>query len=160
MSTPFHRTGDRTFDRVGVTLIETIMMVMLLASATIAGSFMLDGQWLSRRGATEATNHVHETLTMARNTAIADHADVHLRHDRLGGHELLTIVEDAGPYSAGKKWQIDLGPAIQVNGSPTEIWFKASGSTDRGLEWKISDGVTSGVVMVTPTDGNVTRKLP
>ncbi|MGB7325590.1 MAG: hypothetical protein WBD31_12020 [Rubripirellula sp.] len=158
-----HRFPARSIDQSihkGVSLIETILVVMLLASAMVAGSFMLDGQWLSRRGATDLTNHVHETIAMSRNTAISHQTNVLVRHDNVGGHEVLTIAEEAGPFSPGKKWQVDLGEQLKISGSPTEIWFKATGSADRGLEWKISDGVTAGLVLVTAVDGNVTRKLP
>ncbi|TWU54656.1 hypothetical protein Poly51_33750 [Rubripirellula tenax] len=146
--------------RFGVTLVETILVVMLLAAATVAGSFMLDGQWRDRRGATDVTREVYQTLVLARNTAIASRTNVAVRQENVRGRQWLTIVEEAGPMRAGKKWQIDLGDQPTISGSPTEIWFKATGSADRGLEWKVSEGSLAGLVQVTPTDGNVTHRLP
>ncbi len=146
--------------RLGVTLVETIMVVTLLAAAAIAGGFMLDGQWLSRRSATDVTIEVSEALRTARNTAMMNQTVVSVRHDQIRGREILSIIEQAGPMRMGKRWEIDLGDKPAISGAPTEIFFKPIGSADRALEWKIVDGSTAGLVLVTPVDGNVTHKLP
>ncbi|WP_218933859.1 pilus assembly FimT family protein [Rubripirellula lacrimiformis] len=149
--------GRRT---AGVTLIETIMVVTLLAMATAAGSFMLDGNWQGRRNATDATQQVHATLSAARNTAIVNQTNVQVRRFIQSGVQWLAVTEEPGPLRDGKKWEMEIGDTTTIDGSASDIWFKATGTANRGIEWKIRDGDSAGLVVVTPVDGNITQKLP
>lgn len=147
-------------NRFGVTLIEAIMVITLLAAATMASSFVFRSDWVARRGVTDVTNDVAETLLAARNTAVRNQASVRVRRTNFGGVEQLWIVEQAGPIRPGKTWLVDLGEQVKLSGSPIEIVFASAGTADRELEWQVSQGSVSGEIGVSPTSGKVTRILP
>jgi len=146
--------------RKGITLIETILMVTLLAAASAAGLILFDGQWVARRGAVQATNDVAEALTTARNTSMRSQANVSVRRMTNRGRQALLIVEDAGPYRDGKQWTIDLGTEIRLTGRPATIQFRPDGTADRGLQWNVNQDSVTGQVAVAPVSGQIVKKLP
>lgn len=151
-------TLERT--RTGVTLIETIMVVTLLAIAAVTSVIMLDGTWHTRRVATTATNDVANSLTTARNTAITNQATVAVRRMTSGGIDHLLITEYAGPFRESKSWVVELGPEVEVRGSPSEIQFAATGTSNERLQWTVVNGKSTGTVTVHPASGQIQRKLP
>jgi len=146
--------------RSGVTLIETIMVIALLAAAAVTSSFFLDGEWVARRGVTAATNDVANSLITARNTAIINQATVRVRRDRRRGNERLLITEDAGPFRTSKSWIVELGNQVRLRGRPAEIQFTPTGTANSNLTWNITQSQTSGRVRVAPASGQVNRRLP
>ena len=146
--------------RDGVTLIETIMVIVLLSAGAVAGSMLLDGQWVPKRNVTGATNEIAELLRAARNTAITKQATVRVRRLRRGGIEQLVITEDAGPFGTGRTRTVELGGTIRVAGSPRQIRFNPTGSSNRALRWTVRQSRSAGEVNVSPTDGQVTRSVP
>ncbi len=117
--------------RIGVTLIETIMVIALLATAAVTGVILFDGEWVARRSVTSVTNDVANSLVTAHNTAITNQATVRVRRARQSGTEQLLFTEDAGPFRTSKSWIVELGPETRLSGSPTEIRFSPTGTADR-----------------------------
>lgn len=152
--------GTPRIRRNGVTLIETLMVIALLAAAAVASSILLDGEWVARRGVTAVTNDVANSLISARNTAIANQATVRVRRLRRGGVEQLLITEDAGPFRTNKSWTVELGDDVRLRGVPREIQFTPTGTANRNLTWSISQSRSSGEVSVAPASGQVNRRLP
>lgn len=150
----------RTNHPFGVTLIETIMVIVLLSAAAIASSLMLDGQWVARRSVAAITTEVAETLDAARNTAIANQAAIRVRRLRRGGTEQLLVTEMAGPFGPGRTRTVDLGADVRLRGAPTEIRFQPTGGSNRGLNWTITRSRSRGQVNVSPADGHVTKVSP
>ena len=146
--------------RDGVTLIETVMVIIILAAAAVGSSFLLDGQWTARRGVTSVTHDVANTLRLARNTAITNQSTVRVERQRRAGAEQLVIHEDAGPFRPAKSWTVELGNDARLLGSPRRIVFSPTGTADRNLTWQITRSRTSGQVTVSPTSGRVSRTLP
>ncbi len=146
--------------RPGVTLLETILVIILLAAASVAGLILFDGQWIDRRGATLTTTDVANALKTARNTSITTQANVHVMRNVDKGHQQLLIVEDPGPYRDGSKWQIDLGTETRITGNPVEIEFRPDGTSDRKLDWKVSQASLAGEITVLPITGRISRILP
>ncbi len=144
----------------GVTLIETILVITLLAAASASGIVLFDGQWMARRGAKQVTIDVAGTLTAARNTSINSQAAVRVTRNVKDGRQRLVIVEDTGPYRDGSSREIDLGAEARISGSPTTLQFSPDGTAGRGLSWKIAQQGVSGEVTVAPVSGQVTRTLP
>lgn len=146
--------------RRGVTLIEAIMVITLLAAAAASGSILFDGQWVASRGVTAVTNDVANSLITARNTAITNQATVRVRRQRRSGIEQLLITQDPGPFRSGDSWTVDLGGETRLGGRPSEIRFTPTGTANRNLAWTITQSRTSGQVNVAPARGQVTRRLP
>ena len=146
--------------RCGVTLIETIMVVALLAAAAVTSSVLLDGEWVARRSVTVVTNDVANSLITARNTAITNQAIVRVRRQRSRGSEQLLITEDAGPFRDNHRWVVELGNDVRLQGSPNEIQFSPTGTANRSLTWSIRQSRSSGEVSVAPASGQVNRRLP
>ena len=146
--------------RAGVTLIETIMVVTLLAAAAVTSSILLDGQWVARRSVTAVTNDIANSLITARSTAITNQATVRVRRLRRGGVEQLLISEDAGPFRPGKSWVIELGSDVRLRGGPRVIRFSPTGTANRSLTWSIRQSRSSGQVSVAAASGQVSRRLP
>jgi Tfp pilus assembly protein FimT len=146
--------------RPGVSLIETIMVIALLAAAAVASSILMDGQWIARRTVTSTTNEVANSLILARNTAITNQAIVRVRRSRSRGVERLLFTEDAGPFRTTKTWVVDLGSEVRLRGTPAEIRFMPTGTANRGLSWTITQSRSSGQVAVAPASGQVSRRLP
>ncbi len=146
--------------RKGATLIEAIMVIALLAAAAVASSVLFDGDLVSRRRVAAATNHIAETLSIARNTAITNQATVRVQRARRKGMELLLISEDAGPFRSGKAWVFELGTEIRLAGKPSQIQFAPSGTADRSLSWIVSEAGSKGEISVVPTSGQINRRLP
>jgi prepilin-type N-terminal cleavage/methylation domain-containing protein len=146
--------------RRGVTLIETIMVITLLAAAAATGSILFDGQWVASRGVTAVTNDVANTLITARNTAITNQATVRVRRQRRSGIERLLVTQDPGPMRDGNSWTVELGREPRLRGGPREIRFTPTGTANRNLAWTITQSRTSGRVNVAPASGQVTRRLP
>ncbi|MFK8112668.1 MAG: Tfp pilus assembly protein FimT/FimU [Rubripirellula sp.] len=146
--------------RRGVTLIETIMVIALLAAAATTSLLLMDGQWIAKREVTAVSNDTANALITARNTAITSQAIVRVRRERNSGGTQLTIIQDPGPFRSGHQWTMDLGSDAQVSGSPTEIQFTPMGTANRSLKWKIAQSRTSGEVTVSPASGQVLRRLP
>lgn len=144
----------------GVTLIETIMVITLLAMVSVAGLILFDGQWIGRRGATLATTDIAKALTTARNTSINSQANVQVTRGNNNGRQQLVIVEEPGPYRNGSNWSIDLGAEVRISGRPTTIRFRPDGTTDQELIWKVSQSNVSGEVSVAPVSGQVSKTLP
>ena len=146
--------------RIGVTMIETIMVIALLAAAAVASSILLDGEWVARRAVTAVTNDVANSFITARNSAITNQATVRVRRLRQRGVEQLMITEDAGPFRNNKSWIVDLGDDVRLGGSPTEIQFTPTGTANRSLTWSIRQSRSSGEASVAPASGQVNRRLP
>ena len=155
MQSAFHERLRR-----GITLIETIMVISVLAVAAVTSVVMFDGNWHSRRVATSATNDVANSLTTARNTAITNQATVAVRRMASGGIEHLLITEYAGPFRGSKSWVVELGQDIKVRGGPAEIQFSATGTANDRLQWTIENDGVIGVVSVAPASGQIQRQLP
>lgn len=146
--------------RQGVSLIETVMVIVLLSAAAIASSVVLDGQWVAKRGVASVTGEIAQTLSAARNSAITNQAVVRVRHVRRGGIEQLLITEDAGPFGTGRTRTIELGDDTRVRGAPREVRFNPTGNASRGARWTISQSRSMGEVNVSPSDGQITRNYP
>ncbi|MEM1070583.1 MAG: prepilin-type N-terminal cleavage/methylation domain-containing protein [Planctomycetota bacterium] len=147
-------------NRTGVTLVESIMVISVLAVAAAASLIMLDGNWHTRREATAATNDVANSLTTARNTAITNQATVAVRRMVSGGIEHLLITEYAGPFRDSMSWVVELGADVEIRGRPAEIQFSPTGTSNERLEWTITHADSVGVVTVAPASGQIQRKLP
>lgn len=150
----------RTYPRPGVTLIEAIMVITLLAAAAATGSIMFDGQWVAGRDVTAVTNDVANTLITARNSAITNQAVVRVRRQRRNGIEQLQMTQESGPFQGEKNWTIQLGGASRLRGGPREIRFTPTGTANRALQWTIRQSRSIGQVNVAPVNGEVTRRLP
>ena len=146
--------------RRGVTLIEAIMVITLLAAAAATSSILFDGQWIATRGVTSVANDVANTLIIARNTAITNRAIVRVRRQRQGGVERLVVTQDPGPFRSGNSWTIELGGETRLRGGPREIQFTPTGTANRDLTWTITQSRTTAQVSVAPASGQVTRLLP
>ncbi len=146
--------------RTGVTLIEVIFLIILLAATSVAGLILFDNQWVARQGAKSATIDTAKALSTARNTSINSQATVRVTRGTFNGRQQLLIVEDPGPFRAGNAWEIDLGTAANIAGTPASIQFTSDGSADQRLNWTISQQNVTGEVHVEPVGGLVTRKLP
>lgn len=144
----------------GVTLIETIMVIVLLSAAAIASSMMLDRQWVARRSVAAITGEVAQTLGAARNTAITNQATIRVRRLRRRGIEQLVVTELAGPLGPGRTRTVDLGDDVRLRGAPTEVLFTPTGGSNRGLNWTITRSQSTGQVNVSPADGHVTTVFP
>lgn len=155
MNCQFH-----TAERPGVTLIETILVIALLAAAAVASSFLLDREWVPRRNVTAVTNDTANTLVTARNTAITNQTIVRVRRDRSRGTERLVITEDAGPYRQSKSWMVELGTDVRLRGNPAEIRFSPTGTAHRAASWSITQSRSRGEVNVAPASGQISRRLP
>lgn len=164
---PFFVTVDAAMNgtinnqaRTGVTMIETIMVIALIAVVAVGSSLLLDGQWVARRGVTAITNDIANSLITARNTAITNQATVRVRHQRIGGIEQLLINEDAGPFRTSESWIVELGNEVRISGSPREIRFTPTGTANANLTWTVTQSRTSGEVSVEPASGQINRRLP
>lgn len=146
--------------RNAITLIETIMVIALLAAAAVTSTIMFDADWIDRRAASAATNNVADTLIAARNTAITGQANVAVRRLRSGGRDYLLITEYAGPLRGSKSWVVELADDVRVQGLPREIQFQATGTADRALQWTVSQSRSRGRVAVAPASGRVSRRMP
>ncbi len=155
----FAEKHDRRRFRTGVTLIETIMVIMVLAMASVGGSLIFSGDWLEGRSTTDATYQIVQTMTEARNTAIMNQTNVNVRHLRSGGHERLQIIEEPGPIRVGKAWEIDLGETVAIDGSPAAIQFYPTGSCNQSLQWKLGSSRSTGIVLVNAINGQVDHKI-
>jgi prepilin-type N-terminal cleavage/methylation domain-containing protein len=147
-------------NRAGVTLIETIMVIVVLATAAAGSLMLMDGEWVARRNVKATINAAAESLTMARNTAMTSQTTVHVRLVQAAVATQLIVTQDPGPYRAEQKWTIDLGTDTRVSGSPTDIQFTSTGSANRGLAWTVTQSRSSGEITVAPTSGQVFRRLP
>ena len=146
--------------RTGVTLIEVLFVIILLAAASVSGLMLFDNQWVARQAAKSATIDTAKALTTARNTSINSQATVRVTRGTFNGRQQLLIVEDPGPFRAGNAWEIDLGTAANITGTPATIQFSSDGSADQRLSWKISQQSVAGEVHVEPVGGFVSRTLP
>jgi len=155
-----NRSQSQSRPPTGVTLIETILVITLLAMASVAGLILFDGQWIARRSATLATTDVAKALTTARNTSINSQANVRVTRENSNGRQQLLIVEESGPYRNGSNWSIDLGAEVRISGRPTTIQFHPDGTTDQALNWNVSQASVAGEVNVAPVSGQVSRILP
>lgn len=155
------RTGrPNRHTRYGVTLIETILVIALLAAAGVSGLVLFDNQWTARQGAKQVTIDVAGALKSARNTSINSQAAVRVTRNVKDGRQRLVIVQETGPYRNGSSREIDLGAKARISGSPTTIQFAPDGTAHRGLSWKIAQQSVAGKVTVAPVSGQVTRTLP
>ncbi|MGI9474560.1 MAG: pilus assembly FimT family protein [Rubripirellula sp.] len=146
--------------RIGITLIETIMVIALLAAAAVASTVLINGGWAARRNVATTTDDVANALITARNTAITNQATVRVRRLRSGGVEQLVISENAGPYRSDKNWVIELGSDIRLRGTPRELEFMPVGTANRNLAWTVTQADSKGQVTVEPASGQVIRTLP
>ncbi len=151
---------DNNHQRRGVTLIEAIMVITLLAAAAATSSILFDGQWVAARSVTAVTNDVANTLITARNTAITNQATVRVRRQRQSGIETLLVTQDPGPFRTGNSWTVELDGSVRLGGGPREIQFSPTGTANRNLAWTITQSRTAGQVNVAPASGQVTRRLP
>ena len=150
----------KQYRRRGVTLIEAIMVVTLLSAAALACSFVLDRDWSSSRNVQQVTSHVSHVLLMARNTALANRADVEVRRVRNGNTEQIEIAEFAGPFRAERRSTFDLGDDIRISGSPSRIRFTPESTADRSLQWTIRQGNSSAEINLNATNTQLTTRLP
>lgn len=146
----------RTKQRLAVTLIEAIAVVLLLSAAAATSIVYLDAGFLSRRTASAATIQVGEVLVLARNTAISNQTQCRVRRDTGG----LTIDQDAGPLQPQRSWTIELPAGTRINGSARQIVFQPTGSADRDIRWVVHHGDSEGTVTVSPINGNVVWSKP
>jgi Tfp pilus assembly protein FimT len=146
--------------RHGVTLVETILVITLLAAASVSGLLMFDEQWLDRRGAKATTAEVAQLLTTARNSSINCQSTVRVTHRIDSGHQYLVISRDPGPFQDGETRLFDLGTESRISGNPATIEFVPNGTAKQKLQWKISHHDVAGEVTVAPVSGQISRVLP
>lgn len=146
--------------RRGVTLLEAILVILILSGAAVASSFVLDGNWVSDRVVKDLTIEVAQTVDAARNTAITNRCNVHVRRIRVNGFESLEISQDAGPHRGSQQHTIPLGDDLTIRARPSEIEFTANGTARRAATWIVTQGRVSGQIVVTPSTGRVTMQLP
>tara|TARA_R110002049_G_scaffold4601_5_gene32772 strand:- start:1073822 stop:1074325 length:504 start_codon:yes stop_codon:yes gene_type:complete len=146
--------------RCGVTMIEAILVVLILSGAAIASSFVLDSNWVANRTVRYLTIDVSQTLDLARNTAIANRCTVRVRRTRVNNVEQLEITEAAGPFRGEQRGIVVLGDEIRLRVRPSEIVFAADGTVSRAATWTVTQGRVAGQIVVTPTTGQVTVRLP
>ena len=146
--------------RTGVTLIETILVLTLLAAASATGLILFDGQWSTRRNVTSATCDVANSLMTARNTAVNSQAVVRVRRDNRNGTAKLLITEQTGPYRDGRSWTFDLGSDVRLRGRPSEFQFRPDGTANRNVSWTVARSGVSGQIEVAPVTGIITRTKP
>jgi Tfp pilus assembly protein FimT len=146
--------------RTGVTLIETILVLTLLAAASATGLILFDGKWSATRHVSSATSDVANSLMTARNTAVNSQAIVRVRRDNRNGTAKLLITEQSGPYRDGRSWTFDLGTQVRLRGRPVEFQFRPDGTANRNVSWIVAQSGVRGQVDVAPVTGIVTRTQP
>ncbi|MDA8746350.1 hypothetical protein N9N28_17140 [Rubripirellula amarantea] len=146
--------------RLGVTLVEAIMVIMLLSAAAASSMIYFDGSFVSRGEVSSSTHQVADTLQLAHNTAVLNQTKVSVRQVRGRSNQQLLITQAAGPIRDERTWLVDLPVDVKVSGSPTEITFTPLGQADQRLGWTISQGDSQGAVSVSPVAGTITRKTP
>ncbi len=155
--TPRPRLG---VTRLGVTLIEVVLAIMIIGAAALATSFAFDAQWTSRRQARASTIDVSRLLSLAHNTAMEKRTTVHVSYSGKVGAGRIDIVEEPGPLTPGRKWSAPLSPSVSVQGQPNPINFLADGSADSALTWQVAAEGVQGEVYVSPIGGAVQHKVP
>ena len=150
----------RCIRRSGVTLLEALLVILVLSGAAIASSFVMDGNWITNRTVNDLTIDVAQTLDEARNTAIANKSNVRVQRLRQNGIEQLRIVAEAGPYRGESRRIVVLGSEVRLRVRPSEIVFAADGTAARAADWTVSQNRTSGQIIVSPTTGQVSTRLP
>jgi Tfp pilus assembly protein FimT len=146
--------------RPGVTLIEAVLVVVLLGAAAVGASFVIDSGWIASRTIHDLTHDTASTLRAARNTAITNHSDVHVRQTRQNGIDQLEIIELAGPFRAERRRRIPLSNEVRLTGRPAEIRFSADGSADRAASWYLEQGRVRSQIDVAPVTGQVVVRQP
>ncbi|MEM9585637.1 MAG: GspH/FimT family pseudopilin [Planctomycetota bacterium] len=143
--------------RRGVTLIEAILVLVVLATAATVGSFTFQSDWVAGRRVNDLSAELAGLLREARNTAIATGAAVQVTTNRSGGNIEFELIQSAGPLGPEQRWTVPLQTPLRVDTSSRSITFQPSGGADRTLRITVrSDGVAD-VVEVDAVHGQVTR---
>ena len=149
-----------TPQRHGVTLLEAILAVVILAAGASATLLTLDGDTLDRRRVKTETIAVSRLLAHARNTAMESRGIVRVRYQARNGRTELTITRDQSSLMPEQIWTTLLAEGIRLQGNPREIQFRADGSSNNALRWNIATGRTAGEVTVSAVTGQAQHTVP
>jgi Tfp pilus assembly protein FimT len=144
--------------RSGVTLVEALMVIMVLAAAATIGAFRASpNQGISQE--IEATAElIGQTLRVARNLSIQKQTDVVVTHrfqaaSRVGGQTkpahwvmetrempgpMPRLVQRTGTVRAPMQMNVSISSAIELQGDFETVTFHADGSTDRSALWTVT----------------------
>jgi prepilin-type N-terminal cleavage/methylation domain-containing protein len=149
-----------TDERNGVTLIEVVLVVMILASAAVATSFKIDSQWMARRESRASTYDVSRLISLARNTAIEKQTSVRVSYVGRLGSTQINIVENPGPLTAGRSWSAPISSLASLQGVPSSFQFQADGSANSAVQWNVASNGVQGEITVSPVGGTIQTKAP
>ncbi len=160
---------QRSPNRNGVTLIEAVTVVLLLSAAAVATSATFHVKWSAKRRVTDVAQHVAQTFTMARNTAILNRAGTKVELKQSTSIPVIVLTEAENAFSAESvveipllelNWESTGTQAAKISGSPMGLMFSPLGDADRDLRWNIAIDGVSAEIQVNARTGNVTTLLP
>ncbi|MEM9825659.1 MAG: prepilin-type N-terminal cleavage/methylation domain-containing protein [Planctomycetota bacterium] len=142
MIQPTCASRNPSASRRGVTLIEVILVITVLAAAATIGAVRVSGDFGGQREVDGCTNLLLQSARFARSAAIRNQATVVLSTQRVDGEDALVILENAGPLGPGREMRIPLSSRVRVN--PRSAEFRMNGSARNQVEWTISASPSSG----------------
>lgn len=147
-----------TSNRNGVTLMEVLLVIMILAASATIGAFRVSGDHGVGRETRAASDQIVELLRTARMTALAKQSTVTLRRRYvprqqagaidIPAHWVIELGEQPSPIPSlqgrGREVReplqtvVSLSPEIRLLGTPAVIAFDSTGSTPRSAAWTIT----------------------
>jgi Tfp pilus assembly protein FimT len=148
----------KTQKRNGVTLVEALMVIMVLATAATMGVFRASPDRGVSKEIQATAELIGQTLRVARNLAVQKQTDVVLSHRfqppiRLAGQTkpahwvmetrelpgpMPSLVGRSGAVRAPMQMIVELSPAIELQGDFETVTFLADGSCDRSAIWTVT----------------------
>lgn len=144
--------------RRGVTLIEALMVITILAASAAAGVYRVSNRHGAARENLMASQLITQLLHQARVTAIAKQADVTVRRrfisdQKLGSqiipaHWTIDIVQSPSPIptlegttgvarATPMSTSVPISAEVRITGSPSVLQFNSSGSSNRAAQWRV-----------------------
>ncbi len=156
-----HRTTDPAFAsprpsgrrRDGMSLIEVTMILIVISGVALIGMTQLDGQWYARRNVRGDAEQLRQALRTIRNTAIEQQADVRVTMDTR--NDQWQIDQAAGPMGPAKQWTIALQSTASLRPTRNNVTFYPTGSADRDVQLRLSDGTVTDEVRITAVSGTI-----
>ncbi|QDV61780.1 hypothetical protein Mal65_09070 [Crateriforma conspicua] len=139
--------------RVGMSLIEVTMILIVISGVALIGMTQLDGQWYARRNVRGDAEQLRQALRTIRNTAIEQQADVRVTIDTR--NDQWQIDQAAGPMGPAKQWTIALQSTASLRPTRNNVTFYPTGSADRDVQLRLSDGTVTDEVRITAVSGTI-----
>lgn len=133
--------------RRGITLVETLLLVAVIAAAATVGLFAIPNRLGQERSINSDVSVIAETLRNASSQAIVGRSMIRVTPEQADGRWRLRWEEADGPVRPARVLTIDLSPESRLRNTQS-VELLPDGSANRAIRWMVRSSRANAAGMV------------